>query len=94
MNIQRVTGANKAHRVLLYAISTCAWCKRTKKFLKDYDIEYEYIDVDLCDEVDRKKIRSDIKRRGGNPVYPTIIIDDDILITGFLEKQIKEALRI
>ena len=94
MNVQKVTGANKAHRVLLYAISTCAWCKRTKKFLKDNDIEYEYIDVDLCDEADRRKIRSDITRRGGNPVYPTIIIDSDILITGFLEKQIKEALII
>jgi len=94
MNVQKVTGRNKAHRVLLYTISTCAWCKRTKKVLRDNGIEYEYIDVDLCDEADRKKIRGDITRRGGNLVYPTIIIDDNILITGFLENQIKEALRI
>jgi len=94
MNVQKVTGINKKHRVLLYAISTCAWCKRTKKFLRDNGIEYEYIDVDLCDEADRKKIRSDITKRGGSPVYPTIIIDDDQLITGFLEGKIKEALRI
>jgi len=94
MNVQKVTGRNKTHRVLLYAISTCAWCRRTKKFLKDNDIEYEYIDVDLCDEADRKKIRSDITRRGGSLIYPTIIIDDDVLVTGFLEDRIKEALRI
>mgnify|MGYP001033120402 CR=1 FL=1 len=94
MNVQKVTGRNKAHRVLLYALSTCAWCKRTKKFLTDNDIEYEYIDVDLCDESDRSKIRSDIMGRGGKPVYPTMIIDDNILITGFLENQIKEALSI
>ena len=94
MNVQRVAGRNKEHKVLLYAISTCAWCKRTKKFLRDKGIEYEYIDVDLCDEADRKKIRSDIAKRGGSPVYPTIIIDDDLLITGFLEDRIEEALRI
>lgn len=94
MDVQKVTGKNKKHRVLLYTISTCAWCKRTKKFLRDNGIEYEYIDVDLCNEADRKKIRSDIARRGGSTVYPTIIIDDNLLITGFLENKIKEALRI
>jgi len=90
----KVPGSNNKHRVLLYALSTCAWCKRAKKLLKDENIEYEYIDVDLCDEMDRNKIQNDIKRRGGRPVYPTIIIDDDILITGFDENRIKEALRI
>jgi len=90
----KVPGSNNKHRVLLYALSTCAWCKRAKKLLKDENIEYEYIDVDLCDETDRNKIQNDIKRRGGRPVYPTIIIDDDILITGFDENRIKEALRI
>jgi glutaredoxin len=94
MKVMKVPGSNNKHRVLLYALSTCAWCKRTKKLLKDENIEYEYIDVDLCDEMDRNKIQNDIKRRGGRPVYPTIIIDDDILITGFDENRIKEALRI
>jgi glutaredoxin-like protein NrdH len=94
MKVMKVPGSNNKHRVLLYALSTCAWCKRAKKLLKDENIEYEYIDVDLCDEMDRNKIQNDIKRRGGRPVYPTIIIDDDILITGFDENRIKEALRI
>jgi len=94
MKVMKVPGSNNKHRVLLYALSTCAWCKRAKKLLKDENIEYEYIDVDLCDETDRNKIQNDIKRRGGRPVYPTIIIDDDILITGFDENRIKEALRI
>jgi glutaredoxin len=94
MKIMKVPGRNNKHRVLLYALSTCAWCKRTKKFLEDENIEYEYIDVDLCDETDRDKIQNDIKRRGGRPVYPTIIIDDDILIKGFDENRIKEALRV
>jgi glutaredoxin-like protein NrdH len=90
----KVSGENDKHSVIMYAISTCAWCKRTKKFLNDNKIKYEYVDVDLCDSQDREKIREDIVSRGGDLIYPTIIVDDDILITGFQEDKIREALEI
>ena len=80
------------HKVLLYAISTCAWCKKAKNFLKDNSIEYEYIDVDLCNDEDRERIREDILSRGRRPNYPTIIIDNKTIITGFHEDKVKEAL--
>lgn len=94
MNTTKVPGKNKRHKVLMYAISTCAWCRKTKSFLKDLEIEYEYIDVDLCNKEDREKIRIDIQNRGGRTSYPTIIIDNKTLITGFHEDKIKEALEI
>ena len=92
MRIVKVPGKNKKHRVLMYAISTCAWCKRAKRLLRDSDIEYEYIDVDQCNSEGREKITLDILRRGGRLSYPTMIIDDKILITGYQEAKIKEAL--
>jgi len=88
----RVSGTNSKHKVLLYTLSTCAWCKLTKKYLNDNKVEYEYVDVDLCSEKDRQNIRNDIMKRGGEPSYPTIIIDDKILITGFRRDKIREAL--
>ena len=94
MNVVKVPGINKTHHVLMYAISTCAWCKRAKRFLRDHNIEYEYIDVDLGSKEDREKIRSDILRRQGRLSYPTIIIDDTILITGYNEDRIKKVLEI
>lgn len=94
MKTTKVDGKNNTHRVLMYAISTCAWCKKTKKFLKDNGVEYEFIDVDLCSEEDRDKIRQDILRRGGNLSYPTLIVDDKKLITGYDEAEIKVALGI
>lgn len=66
--------------------------QKTKRFLKDQGVEYEYVDVDLCSEEDRRKIREDILGRGGQLSYPTIIVDDEVLITGFREAKIKEAL--
>jgi glutaredoxin len=94
MKTAKVEGKNSKHRVLIYAISTCAWCKMTKKYLKDKDIAYEYVDVDLTSDDDHEKIRDDIVRRGGEPNYPTIIVDDKTLITGFRKDKINEALEI
>ena len=90
----RVSGKNKAHKVLMYAISTCAWCKMTKQFLKDNDIEYEYVDVDMASDEDHEKIRKEITRLGASPSYPTIIVDEKTVITGFRKDKIKEALEI
>lgn len=94
MKIVKVPGKNNKHKVFLYAISTCAWCKLTKNFLKDNNIEYEYVDVDLSNREDREKIRREILKRGGSLSYPAIIIDDKILINGFREDEIKETLEI
>ena len=94
MKTTKVEGENNEHMVLLYAISTCAWCKKAKNFLKERHVAFEYVDVDLCTAEDREKIREDIQGRGGRPSFPTIIIDDATLITGFHEDKIREALGI
>ena len=94
MNMVKISGKNHKHKVLLYALSTCAWCKMTKRFLSDSSVEYEYVDVDLCSEEDRRKIREDIRRRGAEPSYPVIIVDNKRVINGFLKNEIKEALEI
>ena len=94
MQTKKIQGKNNKHRVLLYALSTCGWCRKEKQLLRDNNIEFEYVDVDLCTNEDHKKIREDILNRGGRFTFPTIIIDDRILITGFNENKIRESLEI
>jgi glutaredoxin len=94
MDTTKVEGSKKDHKVLMYAISTCAWCKMTKKYLKDNKVEYEYVDVDLCSDKDREAIRKDIVKRGGQPNYPIIIVDDKVMINGFRKDRINEALNL
>jgi len=89
MEIIKVPGKINKHRVLVYAINTCAWYKRIKKFLKDTQIEYEYVDIDLCNRGDREKIREDILSRGGRLSYPTVIVDDKVLITARAQSFLK-----
>ena len=94
MQFSKVQGKQTNHKVVLYALSTCVWCKMTKQFLKDNGIEYDYIDVDLCQEEDKQKIRQEIQSKGGPLSYPTTIVDDNFLITGFRKDLLKEALGI
>ena len=90
----KVQGKNKKHQVLLYALSTCGWCKRAKKFLKDNDIEYEYMDIDLSSSKDKQEAQKDIQNRGGRLAYPTVIIDNNTLLTGASPDRLREALEI
>jgi glutaredoxin len=92
MDRVKVEGSKKDHQVLLYALSTCGWCKMTKAFLKDNSIEFEYIDVDKLDANDKETVNKDIKNRGGRLAFPTLIIDNKTLITGLKKDQISEAL--
>ena len=94
MNISNVAGKNNKHKVFLYALSTCVWCKLTKEYLNENNVQYEYVDVDLCTEEDKQKIRETITNMGGMLSYPTTIVDDKKVITGFRKDLLKEALEI
>ena len=89
----KVEGKNKKHVVQVYALSTCPHCMATKQFLREEDIEFEYIDVDLCDKKELAQIMNDIKRRGSSLSFPKIIIDGKLVITGLDREKIKEALK-
>jgi glutaredoxin-like protein NrdH len=94
MQFSKILGKQNTHKVVLYALSTCVWCKMTKQFLKDNEVEFDYIDVDLCQEEDKQKIREHIQSKGGPLSYPTAIVDDNVVITGFRKDKLKEVLGI
>ena len=60
--------------------------------MKEHEVEYSYVDIDLAEEEEKEEIRKTIRDKGGPLSFPTTIIDDKILITGFRKDQIREAL--
>jgi glutaredoxin-like protein NrdH len=92
MQFSKVNGKKNDHKVTLYALSTCVWCKMTKQFLNDSGIEYQYVDVDLLDDKDKDQVHDVIISKGGALSYPTTIVDDKTIITGFRKDLLKEAL--
>ncbi len=77
----------------LYALSTCSHCKSTKKLLTECDVEYNYVEVDDLEGEERKAILADIKELNPRCSFPTIKINETVII-GYKEKEIKEALGI
>lgn len=93
MAFQKISGANNRHQVTLYALSTCGWCRMTKDLLNANNIEYQYIDVDLCTGQEREEIINRVKELNPRGSFPTLQIDDKVVI-GYDDERIKELLEI
>jgi glutaredoxin len=91
MTWERVPGTNKG-KVLLYALSTCGWCAKTKDLLKELGVEFSYQYVDLLEKEEMQKVFSEVERFNPKLSFPTIVINDRAIV-GFQEKQIREALK-
>jgi glutaredoxin-like protein NrdH len=92
MQFSKISGKKNNHKVTLYALSTCVWCKMTKQYLNENGIEYQFVDVDLLDDSDKSLVHETIISKGGALSYPTTIVDDKTVITGFRKDLLKEAL--
>lgn len=93
IGINKVSGKNNAHKIFLYTLSTCGWCKKAKNFLKDCNVEYEYLDLDTVSYERRMEELRNLRKRSIKPVFPIIFIDDKTII-GFDLAAVKEALGI
>lgn len=91
MDIKHIEGRKKG-KVMLYALSTCVWCKKTKRLLNQLGIDYSYVDVDLASAEDKEQINSVVLKWNPSGSYPTIVIDDKQSITGYDPEKIKEVL--
>ena len=94
MQTTKVDGKNNQKKVLLYTLSTCGWCKKTKELLKEHGIAYEYIDLDKCSKEDQKTAIDKIKDKNLPVAFPIIIINDEKVIQGFKKEDILEAFQI
>jgi glutaredoxin len=89
--MDHVEGENKGN-VMLYAISTCQWCRKTKKLLKDMNVSYDYVDMDRISKNKKEKIEEKVKECNPKLSYPTLKINGKC-VTGFKDDEIREALK-
>jgi glutaredoxin-like protein NrdH len=91
MDVKHVAGAPRG-KVMLYALSTCGWCRRTKALLNDLGVAYDYTDVDLLRGKEQDAAINEVKKFNPDCNFPTLVIDDQKCIVGFKEDEIREAL--
>jgi glutaredoxin len=79
-------------KVTLYALSTCGWCKKTKRLLGEIGVAYDYLDVDSLGREDRDAIDVEVKKWNPRGSFPTIVLNSGESIVGFDEDKIREKL--
>jgi glutaredoxin len=78
--------------ILVFSLSRCAWCKRTKQLLNDMGVEYSYIDADLVRKEDRQELMETLETWNPACIFPTVVIDNHTCIIGTDESTLKEVL--
>jgi glutaredoxin len=78
-------------KVKLYALSTCPYCKMTKKYLDENSVEYDATDVDLLDGEPRQEAIDEVKRISGGTSFPVVQVGDEVVV-GFNKAKLKELL--
>lgn len=86
-----VKGMNKA-KIVLYALSTCGWCAKTKEFLDELGVSYSFVYVDLLSSADSEEVIAELQRWTPQISFPTTLINDQVCITGYKPEKILEAI--
>jgi glutaredoxin len=86
-----VSGINRG-KVVMYGLSTCVWCRKTKQLLTGLGVDFDYIYVDKLEGEKEKQVIEEVKRFNPSISFPTTVINNEKSISGFKEKEIREAL--
>ena len=90
MKMEHVDGRD-AGKVVLFALSTCGWCGKTKWLLKELGIAFDFVYVDLLPPEEMDNAITIIEKYNPAGSFPTLIIDDKNVIIGFREEEIRGA---
>lgn len=79
--------------ILVYALSTCPWCRKTKKFFADRNIPIDCTDFDLADDERQEQIMNDMLDHGGTGQFPYVRIGEETVV-GWNPEKYAELLRL
>ena len=83
--------------VHLYALSTCPYCRMTKKFLDENSVDYELTEVDLLEgevkdaETPKGAAAAEVKRLSGGTSFPVLVVGDEVVV-GFNKGRMTQVL--
>ncbi len=75
----------------LYALSTCPYCRMTKRYLDDHGITYEITEVDRLDGDEKAAAVERVKELSGGTSFPVLVADNQVVV-GFNKTKIASIL--
>lgn len=92
MTQNHVDGADRGE-IMLYALSTCVWCKKTKALLDELKVKFAYTNVDLLNKEEKAEAMAEVRKWNPACSFPSMVINNSTCIVGFDEEKIREALK-
>jgi glutaredoxin len=77
--------------VKVFALSTCPYCRMTRAYLDENDVEYDVLEVDLLTGDEREEAVTEVKTLSGGTSFPVVVVGDEVIV-GFNKKALKERL--
>jgi glutaredoxin-like protein NrdH len=77
--------------VKIYSLSTCSHCKDAKRLLKECEVNYDFVDVDLLNKDELAAVIEKIRKINPRCSFPTIVIGNKVVV-GYDEDEIRKAL--
>jgi glutaredoxin len=83
-NLVFVEGSDTSHRIFIATLSTCMWCKKGKRWLKQRGYAYSYLDVDKIPIEEKNRLKKDLEETFGvRPRFPFIVVDSVNVDSGY-----------
>jgi glutaredoxin len=79
-------------KVSMYTLSTCPWCRKTKRYFTEHNIPFEFVDYDLADPTTQDKIMRELEAEGANG-FPFVRIGNQV-VEGYQPGRYAELLGI
>jgi glutaredoxin-like protein NrdH len=89
--MEHIPGSDKG-KIILFALSTCGWCAKTKALLKELGVDHSFVYVDLLPPDEMNEALQEVERYNPRGSFPTLVIGEKVII-GYREQEIREALR-
>jgi glutaredoxin-like protein NrdH len=88
----RVDGLHAEHEVRFYGLSTCVWCKKTRRYLEEAGVAFDFTYLDLLKGDERAEALAVVKKWNPAATFPTIVIDGEKSVTGFSPDEMAQLL--
>jgi len=79
------------HEVMIYALTTCRWCSRTKLWFEDAHVQFSHVDVDSLSGAEAEAMAEEVERVSGGRRFPVTVIDGEVIV-GFKPEEFESRI--
>jgi glutaredoxin-like protein NrdH len=79
------------HEVMVYGLTTCRWCSRTKLWFEDAHVPFRRVDVDSLTGAEVDAVIEEVERVSGGRRFPVTVIDGEVIV-GFKPEEFESRI--